>query len=161
LRIKELGHEHIAYLQGPQRSWQAKERWRAIRSVARLGLTVTAIRSGGDMADGYKAVDEIVHSGCTAVLAYNDLAAIGVIAGLAERGIRVPDDLSVAGFDDIPFARFVSPPLTTVRSLQEEVGSVGWKTMSGLLAGGEPGSRTMLAAHPVFRGSTAPPKASP
>ena len=56
----------------------------------------------------------------------------------------------------IPFARFVSPPLTTVRSPQEEVGSVGWKT----LAGGEPGSRTMLAAHPVFRASTAGPAAN-
>lgn len=158
LHVKELGHQHIAYLQGPQHSWQAKERWRAIRSVARLGLTVTAIRSGGTMDDGYRCVDEVVRSGCTAVLAYNDLAAIGVIAGLSERGIRVPEDLSVAGFDDIPFARFVSPPLTTVRSPQEEVGSVGWKTMAGLLQGGEAGSRTMLAAYPVIRASTAPPR---
>jgi LacI family transcriptional regulator len=158
IQIRELGHEHIVYLQGPQRSWQAKERWRAIRGVARLGLRVTAIRSGATMDDGYRAVAKIVHSGCTAVLAYNDLAAIGVIAGLAERRLRVPEDLSVAGFDDIPFARFVSPPLTTVRSPQEEVGSAGWKAMSGLLAGGEPGSRTMLAAHPVFRASTAPPR---
>jgi LacI family transcriptional regulator len=158
MQAREFGHEHIAYLQGPQHSWQAKERWRAIRSVARLGLTVTAIRSGGTMDDGYRTVDEIIRSGCTAVLAYNDLAAIGVIAGLTERGIRVPEDMSVAGFDDIPFARFMSPPLTTVRSPQEEVGSVAWKTMHGLLQGGEPGARTMLAAHPVIRGSVAPPR---
>ena len=155
--IVELGHERVVYLRGPQRSWQASERWRAVRSLGRQGLDVTAVRSGGTMEDGYQAVDEIVHSGCTAVLAYNDLAAIGVIAGLAERGIRVPEDVSVAGFDDIPFARFVSPPLTTVRSPQEEVGASGWKAMLGLVQGAEPGSRTMLAAHPVFRASTANP----
>jgi DNA-binding LacI/PurR family transcriptional regulator len=156
-RIGALGHTHIAYLQGPSRSWQAKERWRAIRGAARQGMTVTAIRSGGTMDDGYRAVPEVLDSRCTAVLAYNDLAAIGLIAGLSERGVRVPEDLSVTGFDDIPFARFVSPPLTTVRSPQEEVGSVGWKTMSGLLEGAEPGSRTMLAAQPVYRASTGPP----
>lgn len=159
--VAELGHRHVAYLQGPQRSWQAKERWRAIRYAARHGLMVTPIRAGATMDDGYQAVEEVLRSGATAVLAYNDLAAIGVLAALSERGISVPEDISVTGFDDIPFSRFVSPPLTTVRSPQQEVGSVGWKAMAGLLQGAEPGSRTTLAALPVFRASTAPPPARP
>jgi LacI family transcriptional regulator len=77
--------------------------------------------------------------------------------GLAERGVRVPEDISVTGYDDIPFSRYVMPPLTTVHSPQDEVGAVAWKVMDGLLRGDAPGSRTVLAAQPVIRGSTAPP----
>lgn len=158
--VRDLGHEKIVYVQGPQRSWEGQERWRAVRAAlggeAASGVTVTAIRAGGAMEDGHAAVPEVLRSGCTAVLAYNDLVAIGVIAGLAEAGRRVPDDISVAGFDDIPFARFVSPPLTTARSPQDEVGSAAWQTMVGLLGGDRPGSRVLLPAHPVIRASTAP-----
>jgi len=156
--VAELGHERVVYLQGPMRSWQSKERWRAVRSVARQGLDVTAIRVGATMEAGHSAVPQILRTGATAVLAYNDLAAIGVIVGLGERGVRVPEDISVTGYDDIPFARYVTPPLTTVRSPQDEVGSIGWKTMSGLLDGEHPGVRTLLAAEPVIRSSTAPPR---
>jgi DNA-binding LacI/PurR family transcriptional regulator len=163
--VAELGHERLVYLQGPVRSWQSKERWRALRTLARQGLDITALRSGGTalgsggtMAAGHEAVPRILESGATAVLAYNDLAAIGVVAGLGERGVRVPEDISVTGYDDIPFARYVTPPLTTVRSPQEEVGSIAWKTMSGLLRGEHPGVRTLLAAEPVIRTSTAPPR---
>jgi LacI family transcriptional regulator, galactose operon repressor len=155
--VAELGHRRVAYLQGPVRSWHSKERWRAVRSLARGGLDITAIRVGATMEAGHRAVPQILRSGVTAVLAYNDLAAIGVVVGLAERGIRVPDEISVTGFDDIPYSRFVTPPLTTVHSPQEEVGSVAWKTMTGLLHGEHPGTRTVLAAEPVIRGSTAPP----
>ena len=63
----------------------------------------------------------------------------------------------MTGFDDIPHSRFVTPPLTTVRSPQEEVGSVAWKVMSGQLHGDSPGTRTVLAAEPVIRNSTAAP----
>jgi LacI family transcriptional regulator len=155
--VADLGHRRVAYLQGPVRSWHSKERWRAVRSLARGGLDITAIRVGATMEAGHRAVPQILRSGVTAVLAYNDLAAIGVVVGLAERGIRVPEEISVTGFDDIPYSRFVNPPLTTVRSPQEEVGSVAWKTMSGLLRGDGPGTRTVLAAEPVIRASTAAP----
>jgi LacI family transcriptional regulator len=156
--VAELGHERVVYLQGPLRSWHSKERWRAVRSLARRGLSITTIRVGATMEAGHQAVPQILRTGATAVLAYNDLAAIGVVVGLAERGIRVPEDISVTGYDDIPFARYVTPPLTTVRSPQDEVGSVAWKTMSGLFAGDRPGTRTVLAAEPVIRQSTAPPQ---
>jgi DNA-binding LacI/PurR family transcriptional regulator len=156
--VVDLGHRRVVYLQGPAHSWQSKERLRAVRSLARGGLDVTVVKVGGTMTDGHEAVPQILATGATAVLAYNDLVAVGVIVGLGERGVRVPEDMSVTGYDDIPFARYVTPPLTTVRSPQEELGSVAWKTMSGLLRGEHPGVRTMLAAEPVIRLSTAPPR---
>jgi len=155
--IAELGHRRVAYLQGPLRSWHSKERWRAVRSLARQGVELTAFRVGATMAAGHAAVPRVLASGATAVLAYNDLVAAGVVVGLAERGIRVPDGMSVTGFDDIPYSRYVTPPLTTVHSPQEEVAAVAWKAMTGLLQGHPQGARTVLAAHPVFRDSTAPP----
>jgi LacI family transcriptional regulator len=158
--VADLGHRRVAYLSGPVRSWHNKERWRAVRSLARRGLDITTLRVGATMEAGHRAVPQILASRATAVLAYNDLVAIGVVAGLAERGVRVPADVSVTGYDDIPFSRYVTPPLTTVRSPQEEVGSVAWKAMDGLLRGDHPGARTVLAAEPVLRRSTAPPGSS-
>jgi LacI family transcriptional regulator len=157
MHVAELGHRRVAYLQGPLRSWHSKERWRAARSLAQQGVELIAVRVGATMAAGHAAVPRVLDSGATAVLAYNDLVAIGLMAGLAERGVRVPADISVTGFDDIPFARFGTPPLTTVYSPQEEVAAVAWKTMGGLLQGDTPGARTVLAAQPVIRESTAPP----
>ncbi len=155
--VADLGHRRVVYLQGPLRSWHSKERWRAVRSLARR-LEVTPIRVDATLEAGHEAVPRIVDTGATAVMAYNDLVAIGVMAGLAEHGIRVPEDMSVTGFDDIPFARYLTPQLTTVRSPQDEAGSVAWKAMGGLLDGDRPGLRTVLAAVPVIRGTTAEPR---
>jgi DNA-binding LacI/PurR family transcriptional regulator len=157
VHVAELGHRRVLYLQGPLRSWHSKERWRAVRSLARLGVDLTAVRVGATMSAGHQAVPRVLESGATAVLAYNDLVAIGLVVGLAERGVRVPEDISVTGYDDIAFSRYVTPPLTTVHSPQDEVGSVAWKAMDGLLHGDRPGTRTVLAAQPVLRHSTAPP----
>jgi LacI family transcriptional regulator len=158
--VAELGHRRVAYLAGPARSWHNKERLRAVRTLARRGVELVTVPCGATMADGHRAVPQVLASRVTAVLAYNDLAAIGVVAGLSEHGVSVPGDISVAGYDDIPFSRFVTPPLSTVHSPQEEVGSVAWKTMDGLLRGEHPGTRTVLAAEPVFRTSTAAPSSN-
>jgi DNA-binding LacI/PurR family transcriptional regulator len=69
-------------------------------------------------------VPEIVASGVSAVLAFNDQMALGVMAGLTSRGISVPHDLSVVGFDDVPMAAMVAPPLTTISLPAGEVGAV-------------------------------------
>ncbi|MBO3747804.1 LacI family DNA-binding transcriptional regulator [Streptosporangiaceae bacterium NEAU-GS5] len=152
----DLGHRRLVYLQGPARSWQERERWRAMRTIRAPGVSVTPVRAGGTMEDGHAAVPRILAADCTAVLAHNDLTAIGVIAGLQERGLSVPQDMSVTGFDDIPFARFTNPALTTVHSPQEEIGRAAWRITAGMLHGDRPGARTLLTTEPVIRASTAP-----
>jgi DNA-binding LacI/PurR family transcriptional regulator len=69
-------------------------------------------------------VPEILVSGVSAVLAFNDQMALGVVAGLTSRGISIPRDLSVVGFDDVPMAAMVAPPLTTISLPTGEVGAV-------------------------------------
>ncbi|GAA2459651.1 hypothetical protein GCM10010191_94930 [Actinomadura vinacea] len=153
-----LGHEHLAYLHGPARSWQEQERWRAVRGFRRQGLRVDELTATESLDDGRRVADEVLATGCTAVAAYNDLAAISLVGALAERGIRVPEDVSVTGYDDIPFGRFMAPPLTTVRAPQRDVAAAAWLAMRGLLEGQRPGARTVLSAEPVIRRSTGAPR---
>jgi LacI family transcriptional regulator len=160
VHVADLGHRNVVYLHGAAGSWQEKERARAARGLRRRGVQVTEIRCGATLEDGHRVTGQVLDTGCTAVLAPNDLAAIGVISGLTERGLRVPEDMSVTGFDDIPFSRFVSPPLTTAFTPQEDTGAAAWQVMAGLLDGKRPGTRLTIAAEPVFRASTAAPRAS-
>jgi LacI family transcriptional regulator len=156
--LVDLGHQHVTYLHGPARSWQEQERWRAIRGFRKRGLRVEEVNAGATLDDGRRVAAEVLATGCTAVAAHNDLTAIGLVAALAEQGVRVPEDMSVTGYDDIPFGRFMSPPLTTVRVPQEEAASTAWLTMRGLLAGHRAGARTVLTSEPMLRRSTARPR---
>ena len=94
-------------------------------------------------------VPEIVASGVSAVLAFNDQMALGVVAGLTSRGISVPHDVSVVGFDDVPMAAMVAPPLTTISLPTGEVGAVAVAML------GEGPSTKELFGELVVRGSTA------
>ena len=87
-----------------------------------------------NFADGYDAADDIAVSGVTGVLAFNDLVAMGLISALTEAGIAVPGAVSVVGFDDIPFARYVTPPLTTAAVPVSELGEQAWVRMWDLLS---------------------------
>jgi DNA-binding LacI/PurR family transcriptional regulator len=156
--LVELGHERLTYVHGPARSYHEQERWRALKGFRRRGLRVSEVSGGNTMEDGRRAVADVLATGCTAVLAHNDLSAIGLVAALRERGVDVPGDMSVTGYDDIPFAQYVSPPLTTAFTPQEDVGSAAWLAMRGLLDGRRPGSRTVIEAEAVWRASTAAPR---
>jgi DNA-binding LacI/PurR family transcriptional regulator len=90
----------------------------------------------------------------TAVVTFSDLLALGVIDAAAERGVTVPEELSVVGFDDVPAAALATPPLTTVR--QPHAGK-GAAAIRALLDGGEPGT-VLLPTELVVRSSTAPPR---
>jgi LacI family transcriptional regulator len=94
-------------------------------------------------------VPDIVASGVSAVLAFNDQMALGVVAGLTGLGIAVPDDVSVVGFDDVPMAAMVAPPLTTISLPTGEVGAVAVAML------GEGPSTKELFGELVVRGSTA------
>ena len=126
--LRTLGHSRIAFVSGPQHNADARERLRGYRHAMR-GLKASSLRAlehAGDFTEqsGFTAGQKIVDSSSmpTAVFAANDSMAVGVMASLAAAGIKVPDTISVAGFDDIPIARYVAPPLTTMRVDIAELG---------------------------------------
>lgn len=136
--LKDLGHERIAFMKGNPISSDAKDRWDAICRVAgQLGVKVDPELTVQLDADdptpmlGYPFAKQLLarQTGFTALFAYNDISAIGAIRAFREQGLRVPQDISVLGFDDIPGAAFHSPGLTTVRQPLNRMGEVAAQTL--------------------------------
>ena len=110
---------------------------------------------------GFQAALELLNlpGAPTALFASNDVSAFGAVAAVHELRLRVPDDVSVVGFDDIPSAQQVYPPLTTVRQPLYEMGAAATRLLLSLLRGGEAAvPRTSLPTTLIVRGSTAPVK---
>jgi LacI family transcriptional regulator len=124
--LVSLGHRDIVYVSGPENSWPNAARWQAVRSAgARLGLRVRRVGPfPHGKPSGTAAADAVLNTGATACIAFNDLLAIGMLTRLRERGVRVPDELSVVGCDDIFGADFCNPPLTTLTAPIERAGLV-------------------------------------
>lgn len=122
--LASLGHRSVAYLAGPRASWADRNRWRALQSSGRrLGLTMTRLGPfAPTVAGGTAAADAVVNSGATAVIAFNDLLAIGTTRRLLARGLQVPGDISVVGCDDIFGADFCQPALTTLAAPIQDAG---------------------------------------
>jgi LacI family transcriptional regulator len=123
------GHRQVAFIAGPEHNYEAQERLRGYRSaLAELLPGATELVLPGDFTEesGWRAGSEIatLAQRPDAVFCGNDMMAIGCLAALAEAGVRVPHDIALAGFDDIPMARYASPPLTTVRVRIAELGSL-------------------------------------
>ncbi|WP_353050460.1 LacI family DNA-binding transcriptional regulator [Cellulosimicrobium sp. Marseille-Q4280] len=117
--LRALGHRRVAYVGGPERSWSDARRRDGLELAHARFPDVETVAVGSfrpRVEGGRAAADLVVASGASAVLAYNDLVALGLVARLRERGLSVPDDLSVVGFDDTFVATLSSPPLTTVRT---------------------------------------------
>ncbi len=116
-----LGHERIAFIRGPAENRDAAERLRGYREAVRAcGVDVSeSLEIPGDFREsaGYDASKRIleIRPRPSAVFAANDSMAIGLLYAFREDGVRVPEEFAVAGFDDIPIARFITPPLTSVR----------------------------------------------
>src|SRR5881628_2724704 len=116
-----LGHKRIAMIVGPERNFDAAERVRGYRAAlerSRIrGSRELEIPGDFTQAGGFEACRTLLAQAprATAIFAANDAMAIGALAALAEAGVRVPADVAVAGFDDIPMARYTHPPLSTVR----------------------------------------------
>jgi LacI family transcriptional regulator len=119
--ILSLGHKRIAIIKGAPRNYDAAERLRGYRlALKEAGLKSDRsleLEGGFTEAGGYAAALEILELDPrpTAIFAANDSMAIGALSALRESGVRVPDDIAVAGFDDIPLARYMDPPLSSVR----------------------------------------------
>ncbi len=156
--LRELGHRRIAFLEGPAQSVSNRYRVTGLEKFLRENADVRIDRlpAGATSEDGIAAAPRVLQTGASAVIAYNDLVAIGLMHALAARGIRIPDDLSVTGMDDIPFAKFTSPPLTTASVTHYELGAEAWRRMAALLRHEPPGYDMVFQPRVEVRGSTGP-----
>jgi LacI family transcriptional regulator len=142
--LRDLGHQEIAFIRGQTVSSDSSVRWDAICEVAQqLGIHIrpelTIQLEGFDSTPGigYTFTKQLLarkHS-FTALFAYNDIAAIGAIWAFHEAGLRVPEDISVVGFDDIPGAAYANPGLTTVRQPLVKMGQIAAQTVVDLIEG--------------------------
>lgn len=155
-----LGHRRVAYVEGPDGTANVK-RSRGLADFIESvdDLDIVRIPGGAKSENGVAAAEAVVAAGVTGVLAFNDLVAIGLVHALVERGVRVPDDISVTGFDDIPFARYMSPSLTTASIPHELVGALAWSRMRSLFSGATPEHNVVFQPRIEVRRSTAPPGA--
>lgn len=159
--LVELGHREILHVAGPLDWFDARARERAFhRRIKQLGLRQRPIAIGDWTADfGYDLARSIRRiPDYTAVFVANDEMALGFIHGLAERGISVPDDLSIVGFDDIPTARHFLPPLTTVQQDFHRLGTRAMGHILQALEGGDHSTETRIVPELVVRQSTAAPR---
>lgn len=156
--LRALGHQRVAWVGGPKASWSNKERARGLRAAvtaARLELTLVG-HFPPHFEGGIAAADLVVAAGVTAVVAYNDLMALGLISRFRDRGLVVPEDISVVGIDDIPFSTMSSPALTTVALPKEEAGRAAVDLLLSLLQRPDDadGARRELPAQLLVRAST-------
>ncbi|MGV9714024.1 LacI family DNA-binding transcriptional regulator [Gordonia sp. NPDC003424] len=133
--LRALRHRRIGYLGGPQASRSHQARIAGARdAAAEAGLELVELGSvEPTFAGGASAADTVLLAEVTAVLAYNDVIAIGLMHRLADYGIAIPDEISVIGFDDIPLAEMTYPPLTTVCFPRREAGEAAVELLRRIL----------------------------
>ena len=167
----ELGHRELAVIVLPPTRSQVGNTPTAARRLAGYLAAIrkagapdpTTITAGISVAAGMRAFEALPKGTRrpTGVLAMSDMVAIGIMSAAASAGLRVPEDLSVVGFDDIPIAAWTSPPLTTVHQPIVEKGRVAARLLIQRMKGRPAGAPSPLATSLVVRGSTAKPSAVP
>ncbi len=172
--LVKLGHKRIAFFKGHPESADTEDRWQGIHeAAARLGVTIEPeltiqlqrrpFPPGPPIPEeGYMYAQKLLgrNVAFTALFAFNDIAAIGAMSAFRDAGLRVPEDVSIVGFDDIQAAAFMNPPLTTVRQPLHHMGDLAAKTLLRRIkeSSAEP-EEILVQAELVFRESTAAPKA--
>lgn len=158
--LAALGHTRVCYVSGSEHSATNRRRWEACQDAAeRLELEVSRIGPFNPKPNsGAAAADVLWHSGATAGIAFNDMLAIGMLQRFRERGIRVPEDISVVGCDDIFGSDFCSPPLSTISGPTNRVGRELTTMLLALIEGHDldHGSVVELPVHLNLRASTGP-----
>jgi DNA-binding LacI/PurR family transcriptional regulator len=159
--LAALGHREVLHLAGPAGWTDADQRiagWRA--ASARLGLKAPdVLRGDWSSASGYALGARIADAGApTAIFSANDQTALGVLAAFRERGVRVPEDVSVIGYDDIPEAAYFAPSLTTLRPDFVALGHRMLARVERLLGGGAEEAPSPLLPELVVRASTRAPR---
>jgi DNA-binding LacI/PurR family transcriptional regulator len=166
--LYSLGHRKIAFMRGQPFSSDSDERWKSLVEVAsKLGieikpeLVVSLDRDTSSPELGYPVVQQLMasHQPFTALVAFNDISAIGAIRALQDFNLRVPQDVSVIGFDDIKAAAFTLPRLTTINQPLEEIGRIATQSLLNRIHDTVP-PRDEIVVEPqlVVRESTGPVK---
>jgi LacI family transcriptional regulator len=166
--LYKLGHRKIAFMRGGSHSSDAEDRWNALMAVAadlRLEvspeLTVQLLSREATPELGLAPTRELLNRGAyfSALVCYDDFAAIGAMKAIRDHGLRVPEDISVVGFDDIESASFYTPSLTTIRQPLRRMGTVAAHTLLKRIRGLEAVPNvTPILPELVIRESTCPPK---
>jgi LacI family transcriptional regulator len=153
-----LGHRHLAYLEGPGQSSTNRSRLDGLQSFAdRVGdVRIDRVAAGSSSSDGYDQASAVRETGATAALAYNDLVAVGLMSALIEQGLTVPQNISIAGFDDIPLVRYLTPRLTTASVPYGPLGTEAWKRLHALMKGETPSHNVVFQPRLQQRDSTGP-----
>jgi LacI family transcriptional regulator len=160
----ENGHRVIGLIGGQQGLLSVRERLAGFeRAMQEAGLSVHkghVLLGEYSRVFGRKAIEAILESpgAPTAIIACSDYLAVGVLEGLKQKGLSVPDDMSLVGFDDMPFAELMHPALTTVRQPIAALGRLGFQTLLALLNNERPQMMTRLPVELVTRQSVAPPR---
>lgn len=161
--LAALGHRSIAELKGPADVANFPRRTEGFRTAVRDGglddLSIDATADSPTIDEGHRLMSLLLatHTLPTGVFAQNDLMALGARAALTSAGLRVPEDVSLVGYNDLPTMGQLVPPLTTVRYPSHEIGQLAGSTALTLLCG-EQTEDVELEAQLVIRGSTAPPR---
>jgi DNA-binding LacI/PurR family transcriptional regulator len=156
--LQSLGHSRIGFISGPLRLESVRERRDAF--LAQLGDGEAMLEEGDHKVDGgLQAMLRLLERSPrpTAVVASNDLTAIGALRAIRQCGLRVPEDVSVVGFDDIQMAEFTEPPLTTVRLLRTEVACAACDALLQLIRTPGVGAEFRVGTSLVVRASTGSP----
>ncbi len=170
--LVSLGHREFAFIKGPEWSGDTKDRWNAVVSTCKdLGIQIVAdltvqlerLEPTGmrHAEEGRIAAQRLLVCGrrFTALVAYNDISALGAMTALREAGHKVPEDISVMGFDDIEFASIANPPLTTVRQPLREMGAKAAELLIRKMGKNEVAGSIHVRPELVVRSSTCPPRA--
>lgn len=167
--LYQLGHRQIAFMRGQPFSSDSEDRWRSLMAVAReLGLAVQpelVVQLDENISApelGYPVAKKLLSQKrpFTALVSYNDLAAIGAIRVFRDFGLRVPEDVSVIGFDDMLGAEYHSPPLTTIRQPLTSMGNTAARTLLNRIRGASRFPEEVpIVPELIVRESTMPPGA--
>lgn len=157
--LADAGHTRIAHLSGPADWLEAESRAEGYAAeLAHRGLDPALVLAGDWTArSGYEATPAVLAADATAVFAANDQMALGLLGGLREAGVAVPDDISVVGFDDVPDAAYYWPRLTTVRQDFEELAR---RAVASLIGGSDAAASALAPIAPILlvRDSVARPR---
>jgi LacI family transcriptional regulator len=169
--LYQLGHRKIAFMRGGSHSSDAEDRWECLKAVAhelgivvRPELTVDLKLRVSTPELGFEPACELLNrkADFTALVSYDDIAAIGAIRAIRDQGMRVPEDISVVGFDDIQSAAFQNPSITTIRQPLHEMGTIAARILLQRVRG-QSAAPQVLPVLPelVIRESTCPPSEKP